>query len=93
MYKTLNEIYDRDYEYLGKLDKQTFNEHIIPLVKSGLKKDEIRELLQKSVEGEENEFSPFIVKDNLNNTNTVFDIVLLILFGIVFTIMLFNLFI
>lgn len=94
MYKTLHKIYEDDYDYTGKLDDKTFNEYLVVLVKSGLKKEDIKKLLNESIEGEENEFSAFINKGNeLNNTNTIQDIACLVLLGIVVTIMFFNLFI
>lgn len=94
MHKTLNKIYNNEYIYTGKLDTNIFNEYLIILVKSGLKKDDIKKLLIQSLEGDENEFSALINKNNeLNNINSFQDIICLILFGMIVTIMFFNLFI
>lgn len=89
-YKTYKKIYDDDFK--EKLDEDIFNEYIIEFVKSGLKKDEIIKLLRNTVEGEETNFTKFVNKNNvINDTNTPKDIICLILFGIIVTIMIFNL--
>ena len=93
LYKTLNKIYDLDYDYVGKLDDEDFNEYIVILVKSGLKKDEIKDLIIRTIDGEDNELKYFINNNKITSTNSVYDIIFLILFGIIFMYALIKLFI
>lgn len=93
LYKTLNKIYDLDYDYVGKLDDDDFNQYIVILVKSGLKKDEIKDLIIRTIDGEDNELKYFINDNKITSTNSVYDIIFLILFGIIFMYALIKLFI
>ena len=93
LYKTLHKIYNVDYDDIGKLDDDDFNEYIIVLVKSGLKKDEIKDLILRSIDGEDNELKYYINKTNITSSNSIFDIIFLIFFGIIFTYALIKLFI
>ena len=91
-YKTLHKVYNLDYEDTGVINNDDFNEYLLILVKSGLSKDEIKQLLRKTVKGEDNEFKNYLNTD-LTSTNSVFDIIILVLFGIIFTLFTIKLFI
>lgn len=92
LYKTLHKVYNTEYENTGKLDNDDFNEYLVILVKSGLSQDEIKDLLRRTIKGEDNEFKNYLNSD-LTSTNSVFDIVFLTFFGIIFTFFLIKLFI
>ncbi len=92
LYKTLHKVYSEEYDNIGHLTNDEFNEFIIVLVKSGLNQTEIRELLERSVDGEENEFKQFI-RDNQHVEHSILTIISLVIFGIIFTFCLIRLFI
>lgn len=84
LYKTLHKVYSANYDNIGQLTNDEFNEFIVVLVKSGLIQTEIRELLERSIDGEENEFKKFI-RDNQHVEHSMLTIVLLMMFGMIFT--------
>ena len=83
-YKTLHKVYNMEYDDTGDINNDEFNEYLLILVKSGLSQTEIKNLLHKTVNGEDNEFKYYLNND-LTSTNSIFDIVFLVLFGIIFT--------
>ena len=90
LYKTLNKVYNLDYYNTGKLNSNDFNEKIIILVKSGLNKKEIKELINRSINGEDNEFS-YYVDNTRKNQNLYINNIILVLFGIIISFMIINL--
>ena len=90
LYKTLNKVYDLDYYNTGKLTSKDFNEKIIILVKSGLNKEEIKDLIIRSINGEDNEFS-YYIDNTRKNQNLYINNILLVLFGIIISFMIINL--
>jgi len=90
-YKTLNKVYNEDYYNIGNLKGVDFNEKIIILVRSGLTKDEIKELIVRGINGEDNEFSYYIDDTIKKIENSYINNIMLVLFGIVVTLMIINL--